>query len=555
MSSISEMYQPSSKLKLPEEKSPNVINIQIICEALNLNPDVIQSSKRSKRAFEIRTAQTLRIEFRRILKIENLQHLTSLTRLFLDNNFIEEITGLECLIHLTWLDLSFNCIRQIQGLNYLDKLEVLALFGNQITAIENIDHLRALKVLRIGKNQITDRKTNIIYLRRLPALKTLSVKDNPFCEEPHWQDFIMAMLPNLMYLECNAISKAKRDAASLQHQGEVFKVKNQEDIAMTENQKAADKVSAEQRHKASFVTALRGEWLICSILKRNEDEELLLAKLLGSCGQTEELSLLAAKFRTQIVEIGDNLYNVGLEELKTRDSEVHMFEECVSLARKMAQDRSIQELELYMADKDKIVDELYDLAGVLENKEAEEITDMQREEAERVRERFSCRTRKVWDKIMSLEVILVNQTEKVLGEFEAEMTKNLTFFIQSAKDLFTAARDADTRHYRRLSELVEASEEEQFQKEDPIFANDHQLSQLAATLHDGHQEFLLEEEAKLQIAVQKWKDDFLARFMKKERKRNRERILELNHFIDTMKQEEEEEIDILPPLQLNLEDD
>lgn len=345
MSAFSEMHQPSSKLKLPEEKSPNVINIQIICEALNLNPEEIQSNKRStKRAFEIRTAQTLRIEFRRILKIENLQHLTSLTRLFLDNNFIEEITGLECLIHLTWLDLSFNCIRQIQGLNYLDKLEVLALFGNQISTIENIDHLRALKVLRIGKNQISDRKTNIIYLRRLPALKTLSVKDNPFCEEPHWQDFIIAMLPNLAYLECHAISKAKREAASLQHQGEVFKVKNQEDIALTESRKAADIVSAEQRHKASFVTALRGEWLISAILRRHEDEENLLAKLLGDCGQAEELAILAAKFRTQIVDIGDNLHGVGLEELKTRDSEVQMFEECVSLARKMAQERSIHEV-------------------------------------------------------------------------------------------------------------------------------------------------------------------------------------------------------------------
>lgn len=74
---------------------------------------------------------------------------------------------------------------------------------------------------------------------------------------------------------------------------------------------------------------------------------------------------------------------------------------------------NIFQLEQYMVDKDKIVDELYDLAGVLENKEAEEITDMQREEAERLRERFSARTRQVWDKIMSLEVILVNQTEKV----------------------------------------------------------------------------------------------------------------------------------------------
>ena len=39
--------------------------------------------------FMVRTAQTLRLEFRQVLKIDNLQCLTALTRLFLDNNLIE----------------------------------------------------------------------------------------------------------------------------------------------------------------------------------------------------------------------------------------------------------------------------------------------------------------------------------------------------------------------------------------------------------------------------------------------------------------------------------
>eukprot|EP00095_Tigriopus_kingsejongensis_P003056 maker-scaffold101_size371023-snap-gene-0.20 protein:Tk03056 transcript:maker-scaffold101_size371023-snap-gene-0.20-mRNA-1 annotation:"leucine-rich repeat-containing protein 48-like isoform x3" len=516
--------------KLPEEKCPNVINNRIICEALSLDANEIRTG-RSKQAFEIKTAQTLRIEFCRILKIENLQHLTSLTRLFLDNNFIEEISGLDELIHLTWLDLSFNCIRVIQGLRYLDKLEVLALYRNKIETIENIDHLKALKVLRLGRNHISDRKANIICLRQLPALKTLSVKENPFCLEPDWKEFVIALLPNLMYLECHNITQAQRDAALIQHQGEVFKVKNQEELTKSASDKDAEKMSVEQKHKAAFVSALRGQLLMSCIMRRNEEQETLLAELLGQCGHMEEFQTLEVKFRRQILDIGDHIYDIGLSELKTRDSEVKMFEKCVATARTMAQESSIQEIDAYMKDRDKIVDELYELAGVVENKEVEEISDMQREEAERIKERFSRSTKDLWGRIMSLEVILVNQTEKVLLEFEGAMTQNLSSFIQSIKELFRQARDADTRHYQRLGNLIASTEEEQFQKEDPIFADDHTLSKLIAICHDGHQEFLLEEDAKLQIAVQKWKDDFMIRFMKKERKRNRERILELNHFV------------------------
>ena len=80
----------------------------------------------------IRTTSTLRLEFRQILKIDNLQDLTSLTRLFLDNNFIEKITGLEFLNNLVWLDLSFNKIRKIDGLGSQKNLQVLALYQNEI---------------------------------------------------------------------------------------------------------------------------------------------------------------------------------------------------------------------------------------------------------------------------------------------------------------------------------------------------------------------------------------------------------------------------------------
>ena len=42
-------------------------------------------------------------------------------------------------------------------------------------------------------------------------------------------------------------------------------------------------------------------------------------------------------------------------------------------------------------------------------------------------------------------------------------------------------------------------------------------------------------------------EEVLGRFRKRERKRNRNRVVELNHFMDSMRQADEDELDVLPP--------
>ena len=200
----------NSKIKLPSDRSPSVIDTDVICQGLGYvskksdqDGDETEEESAAARRFLLKTSQTLRLEFRQILKIDNLHVLTSLTRLFLDNNFIErvinslknhyfynvtclQISGLDQLQHLIWLDLSFNKIRKIEGLEALKKLEVLALFGNEIGKVEGLDHMADLKVLRLGRNKIAA-KDEIIQLRRLPALRTLSIKENPFCSGMDWE--------------------------------------------------------------------------------------------------------------------------------------------------------------------------------------------------------------------------------------------------------------------------------------------------------------------------------------------------------------------------------
>ena len=69
-----------------------------------------------------------------------------------------------------------------------------------------------LSVLRVGNNKLSDRK-DILYLRKLKALRTLSIKGNPFCHTEEWRNFTVALLPNLSYLEISSISPDEREKA------------------------------------------------------------------------------------------------------------------------------------------------------------------------------------------------------------------------------------------------------------------------------------------------------------------------------------------------------
>ena len=89
----------------------------------------------------------------------------------------------------------------------------------------------------------------------MASLRTLSIKENPFCEESDdWEGFVMAMLQvrinklkvacdnpdylsacmvwhlqDLAYLECHRVDPARREEAAVRYQGDIFRIRNDED--------------------------------------------------------------------------------------------------------------------------------------------------------------------------------------------------------------------------------------------------------------------------------------------------------------------------------------
>uniref|UniRef100_A0A8B9TD18 Dynein regulatory complex subunit 3 n=1 Tax=Anas platyrhynchos TaxID=8839 RepID=A0A8B9TD18_ANAPL len=180
---------------------PNVIDDEMLQKAIEEQwPEDIGRLAKSE-GVDLKNVTELQLSFRNILQIDNLWQFENLTKLQLDNNIIEKIEALESLVHLVWLDLSFNNIEVIEGLDTLVKLQDLSLYNNRISKIEHMDTLQELQIFSIGKNNLT-----VVYLRRFKKLRTLNLTGNPFCEEEQYVLFVVAHIPDLVYLDFKRVS-------------------------------------------------------------------------------------------------------------------------------------------------------------------------------------------------------------------------------------------------------------------------------------------------------------------------------------------------------------
>ncbi|UYV82128.1 IKK1 [Cordylochernes scorpioides] len=156
----------------------------------------------------------LKLSFELISIIDSLQSFVYLSHLELNNNLIEKITGLDSLINLIHLDLSFNKISVIEGLNNLIKLETLLLFSNGIYEISSLKKLKKLKELSLGMNCISS-FNQIHHLSSLNNLNILILAGNPISRISNYKKNIFEILPNLDFLDENALKNVRFDEECL----------------------------------------------------------------------------------------------------------------------------------------------------------------------------------------------------------------------------------------------------------------------------------------------------------------------------------------------------
>ncbi|NWV13323.1 DRC3 protein, partial [Ptilonorhynchus violaceus] len=431
---------------------PNIIDDEMVQKAIEekLPEDLGDLAKGENINFKAVTE--LQLSFKSILQIDNLWPLENLTKLQLDNNVIEKIEGLESLVHLVWLDLSFNNIEVIEGLDTLVKLQDLSLYSNRISKIENMDTLQELQIFSIGKNNLTTLE-DVVYLRRLKNLRTLNLAGNPFCDGEQHTLFVIAHLPNLVYLDFKLV----RDTTVRFLHSLIGKSGNSisQSLCFVALGAGSLQKSGSQKHTVfillpPFVEYLNGSFLFDSLYE--EDTEA--AKLASLPGVEDLLQAYPSWF----VLVCENLYKYGLEEHEKREAEVSNFYK-----------RLHEILTVNQQESKKIISNF-------ENRYQRRLDEIHRarsgDTAESKRAQCKEDILQLWDALMTLEALVSNDLEELLQDFKSSIDVRASTFIENITGIYpfhifsltifctmTQCRDLENQHHEKLMEIAIATQE------------------------------------------------------------------------------------------------
>ncbi|XP_049958243.1 dynein regulatory complex subunit 3-like [Schistocerca serialis cubense] len=317
-----------------DNPEPGVIDTDLLKNLVMQQAPVGEAGKVFLRdGIVLEKVHTIRLEDLNILRIDNLWMMTSLVKLQLTLNIIQKIENLDALVNLKELDLSFNQIEVLENLEKLTKLEILTVYENNIKKVENMDQLINLKLFSIGRNRI-DGRDSVVYLRRFPLLRSLTMEGNPCSQEDDFTEYIYACLPMLMYYHYRFIYPHEKEAAKKKYSNVLKELED------TEAETAAYiKLREEEERKlksytAAFVEYLDSDQLFSALFENDGDGQALLK-------MDDEVVEVCNEFHDEFCAITQKLFDLGLKQYKIREAEIEQFSRCVEDAK----DKNAKQLE------------------------------------------------------------------------------------------------------------------------------------------------------------------------------------------------------------------
>lgn len=520
--------------RLYDTVEPSVIDEQMLMRAVEEQGPREEAGKIAKtEGIDFGDVTALRLDFKNILKIDGLWEFTRLTKLQLDNNIIERIEGIDMLVNLVWLDLSFNNIEVIEGLDSLTKLADLTLYNNRITRIENMDTLVDLQVFSIGNNDLKELE-NITYLRRFKKLKTLNLSNNPFCERDNYKQYVAAFLPNIEFLDYRLLDDQTKAAAYERHQIQVEEMLDNEKKAKARKDEADRRAAELELHKKAFVEYMDGPHLFESMY--SEDAE---GQKLGEMPGVDEIIVV---YREKFTAICQQIFQYGLVEQQKREAEVAMFWECVEEAKAENKLLGMKAVEEFLAEKKKMFAEL------------SQVTDPKVLET-RVQE-YLARVNELWDKLMGFELQLVDQLEEAIQNFERNMQDMVSTFIESLQGHLAQCRETENVHHEKMMELAQLTldkvvknelDDEISEELRMLFVDKDTINNAVSSSHDVHLLKIDNKEDDIVTRINNWLKHMIETIHEEQEiNRNRQRVTEINHLIDHVR-EEIENLEIAHP--------
>ncbi|KAI9197072.1 uncharacterized protein BJ171DRAFT_562845 [Polychytrium aggregatum] len=512
---------------------PTVIDEDLLKRAIHdqVNPEIADIARRE--GIDPVEVLTLRLDYKNILKIDNLWAYENLVKLQLDNNIIERIENIGFLKHLQWLDLSFNNLTTIEGLDGLTMLTDLTLYNNRISKIENMDDLVNLEVFSIGNNNINVLE-NISYLTRFEKLRVLNAAGNAICKNPNYNTYVLAHVKNLKYLDYRLVLSEKVATAREKYIDDIIAMEEEEKIALAKKEQARQQNELDTLHEAAHIKGI--EILFSSMF----DDDLDFQRLFQI--DRDRLGEMRDEYPFRMGWDGICCFDLVVNEFKQtvlskyheKQDELHQFRTCVDNAKRDASTESIKRLEKYQHNKKQLI------RAIQSSRDSKEV-----EEALKI---LKDQTSTLSDVLLGYEMTLVEQIEDVIKEIERNYTELCGAINESGQTTFARLREIETEFHEKFSETIVALFE-RFNKGDmddldddlrDIMGDKDALMNAINGSHDFRLGKFDHQEDYLVTGVAKDMEVVIQRIHEEEIKRNRDRVGEILGFLDKSNSEIEQ---------------
>ncbi|TPX55321.1 hypothetical protein PhCBS80983_g05416 [Powellomyces hirtus] len=440
---------------------PTVIDEDLLRKAVNdqAAPEIADVARRE--GIDPIDVLSLRLDYKNILKIDNLWMFGNLTKLQLDNNIIEKIEKISFLKNLKWLDLSFNNITKIEGLDGLTQLTDLTLYNNRIAKLENLDELVNLNVLSLGNNQLTV-LDNVNYLSKFEHLRVLNLSGNTISKHVNYRNYILAHIRGLRYLDYRLVDDDSVAAAKEQYIDDIIAQEEEDKIVAA--RKESDKAAKEQAdlyeaRKPSQIPPnphplillphpFRTPWQSSHI----PGLDTLFTHLFSHDGDFQRFAPIITpdpfhelrdEYGAKVAVVVNELTQFVLKRAADKRDEVDLFAACLRDAQAKI------DAECWMACKRFNALKKKHILQIQQSTTASEISSL----FGTLRSGVS----QLSDTLLGHEMTLVEQFEEVAKEFERNYTETATSITETAASAFARLRELENEFHERLSEAVVAA--------------------------------------------------------------------------------------------------
>ncbi|KAF6205177.1 hypothetical protein GE061_019344 [Apolygus lucorum] len=568
------------------DERPRVINDALIQEQYKKYSEITREQAEMIEAYPevgilFEDMTELKLEYRNILHIANLEKCCNLKKLSLNNNVIESPVGLGSLIHLEELDLSYNKLTTLRSIHLLRKLRVLRLNNNLISKIDLLKYNhRCLEVLNLGFNKITDFPETLLYLSALPNLKSLSLDGNPFWGGRKKTDKLLKIvlfyfLPQLRFYEHRIITFAEcyPSQADL---GEAEVSSNEEERRIVIVKRVLNKFKADEPGLIHRLDAIRTEILSMDVNEEEAYNKLALESILEQLclagfrygkgfhalmekdPEGRELMSLSKRIKDEVFgRLEEAMEPVILDITRCGITFFRSRQECIDkFIQKwdsVAENHAIEREQITLKFLEEVKDvQMKLLTSFNSDNTSEELAERNMKEVLLYDKEFIILTKKFWWELMDIEMAVHSKLEEMFEALDEELMEKIQVYIEPFQEKVVKLRKVEEEFFEYLMDFMNHYVNELVSnKWERRKLNDHQKkilfssetrSNIMTQCHDNHTSFIDIEEEDAVEQLRHWQSNLASSCRSIESDNNRREVDEIHKFIVDSKASWEETV-------------